>query len=118
MYAPVAPTKECLALLEPLIAAHGPVRHIVLPSVAPEHKVNAGPFARHFPTADFWTTDQQYSFPLNLPPPLLGLPKKINVLPSSSAAVGPLAGELDFEILTAKASKESVYQEAAFFHRS
>ena len=59
----------------------------------------------------------QYSFPLNLPPSWLGLPNGIKVLPSSSAEGGPLAGELDYEILTAKASKESVYQEAAFFHR-
>jgi len=117
VYAPVAPTKECLALLAPLVAAHGTVKHIVLPSVAPEHKVNAGPFARQFPEAEFWTTDRQYSFPLNLPPVFLGLPRRIKVLPSSSTAIGPLAGELDFEILTAKASRESVYQEAAFFHR-
>ena len=117
VYAPVAPTKEVLSMLAPIIAAHGPVRHIVLPSVAPEHKVNAGPFARQFPDAEFWTTDRQYSFPLNLPPTWLGQPGRIKVLPSSSAAGGPLAGELDFEILTARASKESVYQEAAFFHR-
>ena len=59
VYAPVAPTKELLAMLAPLVAAHGPVRHIVLPSVAPEHKVNAGPFAKQFPKAEFWTTDRQ-----------------------------------------------------------
>lgn len=118
VYAPVAPTKELLAMLATLIETHGPVRHIVLPSVAPEHKVNAGPFAKHFPSAQLWTTDRQYSFPLNLPPTWLGLPRGVKVLPSSSAAGGPLAGELDFEVLTAKASKESVYQEAAFFHRA
>lgn len=41
MYAPVAATRECLALLQPLIDAHGPVKHIVLPAVAVEHKVSA-----------------------------------------------------------------------------
>ena len=63
----VAPTVECLALLQPLIDAHGPVRYIVLPSVAPEHKVFAGPFARRFPAAELWATDRQYAFPVNLP---------------------------------------------------
>ena len=30
---------------------------VVLPSVAPEHKVLAGPFARTFPKADFWVSN-------------------------------------------------------------
>ena len=59
VYAPVAPTKECLALLQPLIDEYGPVKYIVLPSVAVEHKVNAGPFARAFPKAEFYAVDQQ-----------------------------------------------------------
>ena len=117
VYAPVAPTAEVLGMLAPLVARHGPVRHIVLPSVAPEHKVNAGPFARKFPAAEFWTTDKQYAFPLNLPPQWLGLPRGAKRLPASSAEGGPLAGELEYEVLTAKASRESVYQEAAFYHR-
>ena len=49
VYAPVAPTPECLGLLRELTDQHGPVRTIVLPSVAVEHKVLAGPFARKFP---------------------------------------------------------------------
>ena len=120
VYAPVAPTKECLSLLQPLIDAHGPVRYIVLPSVAPEHKVLAGPFARQFPRAELYATDKQYAFPLNLPSAFLGFPRKINKLPASSTADGArglFGDEFDFEILTAKASRESVYQEAAFVHR-
>ena len=75
VYAPVAPTLECLDLLQPLIDAHGPVRYIVLPSVAVEHKVLAGPFARAFPDAEFYAQDQQYSFPVPLPSLFLGLPR-------------------------------------------
>ena len=41
VYAPVAATRECLALLQPLIDAHGPIKYIVLPAVAVEHKVRA-----------------------------------------------------------------------------
>ena len=117
VYAPVAPTQECLAMLQPLIEQHGPVKHIVLPSVAPEHKVLAGPFARNFPTAEFWTTDRQYAFPLNLPPTWIGLPSRIKQLPASSSGAGLWGGEFEHEVLTAKASKESVYQEAAFYHK-
>ena len=32
VYAPVAPTAELRAMLQPLVDAHGPVKHVVLPS--------------------------------------------------------------------------------------
>ena len=122
VYAPVAPTKECIALFQPLVDKYGPVRHVVLPSVAPEHKVLAGPFARAAPCrgATFWTTDKQYSFPVNLPETFLGFPGEVRRLPPSSRGLDLRElglGEFEFEVLTAKASKESVYQEAAFFHK-
>lgn len=117
VYAPVAPTKECLGLLQPLIDAHGPIKYIVLPSVAPEHKVLAGPFAKNFPKAELFATDKQYAFPLNLPKEFLGFPSKVTTLPASSDGAGLWGGEFEHEVLTAKASKESVYQEAAFFHK-
>lgn len=117
VYAPIAPTAECLKLLQPLIDSYGPIKTIVLPSVAPEHKVLAGPFARKFPSAALYTTDRQYSFPLNLPSQWLGFPSKINVLSSSSSEGNPLGDEFEFEVLTAKASKESVYQDAALYHK-
>jgi len=117
VYAPVAPTEECLRLLQPLIDAYGPIKSIVLPSVAPEHKVLAGPFARRFPGAQLYATDRQYSFPLNLPKEFLGFPSKVEVLPPSSKESDLWGGEFAFEVLTAKASRESVYQEAAFFHK-
>ena len=105
VYAPVAPTRECLELLQPIIDAHGPVKHMVLPSVAPEHKVLAGPFAKNFPGAEFWVTDKQYAFPLNLPPTWLGLPGEIKVLPASSEGAGMWGGEFEHAILTAKAGR-------------
>ena len=115
VYAPVAPTEECLALLKPIIDRHGPIRSIVLPSAAPEHKTLAGPFARNFPEADFWVTSEQYAFPLNLPSRWLGFPGKVKILPATSNNE-IWGGEFEHAVLTAKASKESVYQEAAFFH--
>ncbi|EOD38128.1 hypothetical protein EMIHUDRAFT_200596 [Emiliania huxleyi CCMP1516] len=88
---------ECLSLLQPLIDAHGPVKTIILPSVAVEHKVNAGPFARAFPAADFYAVDQQYSFPLPLPAVFLGLPSWTKPLPRSSEGLDAtwLGGEFE-----------------------
>lgn len=102
VYAPVAATRECLALLQPLIDEFGPVRFIVLPAVAVEHKVLAGPFARQFPDAEFYAVDQQYSFPIPLPNSFLGLPSWTRPLPPSSKGLSlPMfGGEFEFEVLS------------------
>eukprot|EP00746_Dinoflagellata_sp_MGD_P045706 gnl/MRDRNA2_/MRDRNA2_21207_c0_seq2.p2 gnl/MRDRNA2_/MRDRNA2_21207_c0~~gnl/MRDRNA2_/MRDRNA2_21207_c0_seq2.p2 ORF type:complete len:112 (-),score=15.60 gnl/MRDRNA2_/MRDRNA2_21207_c0_seq2:397-684(-) len=85
IYAPIAPTHECLDLLQPLIDTSGAVKYIILPSAAIEHKVFAGPFARAFPKADFYTTDKQYSLPLNLPSSFLGFPPWTKQLSSNTS---------------------------------
>ena len=128
VYAPIAPTKECLHLLQPLIDAFGKVKYIVLPSVAVEHKVNAGPFARKFPDAEFYVTDKQYSFPINLPSSFLGFPPWTKPLPTSSrdmttsssssqAKTVPWDGEFEHEVLRVKPGVGSDYQDAAFYHK-
>lgn len=48
VHAPIAPTDECIALLNELDA---PVEHIVLPTTLFEHKIFVGPFQRRFPNA-------------------------------------------------------------------
>ena len=118
VFAPVAPTKECLALLQPLIDAHGDVKTIILPSVAVEHKVLAGPFARAFPKADFYTVDQQYSFPIPLPNSFLGLPSWTKPLPRSSQGSDMWAGgEFEHEVLTVKPGPGSYFQDVALYHK-
>lgn len=49
VYVPISATNECLQWLQPLIDECGPIRYIVLPSVAVEHKVLAGPYVQKFP---------------------------------------------------------------------
>jgi hypothetical protein len=117
VYAPVAATRECLDLLQELIDEHGSIRHIVLPSVAAEHKVLAGPFARKFPDADFYLTDRQYSFPLNLPDRTLGLPPWAKPLPASSSGDAIWDGEFEHETLTVQPGIGSMYQDVALFHK-
>ena len=40
VHAPIAPTPECLRLMAELEERFGPVKHIVLPTTAVEHKVS------------------------------------------------------------------------------
>ena len=75
LYAPVAVTGEVRAQLRRLEALHGPVRTIVLPTASGlEHKLPVPAMARAFPEAEVWITPHQWSFPLRLPPRLLGFP--------------------------------------------
>jgi len=103
VYAPVAPTRECLRLLRELEAEHGRVRYILHPTTSGlEHKVFVGPFARQCPDATVYVAPQQWSFPLDLPLPWLGLPRdRTRVFPNdpaelpfsdqfASAVLGPL----------------------------
>ncbi len=118
VYAPVAPTKECLSLMQEIIDQYGPVRDIIDPSTAVEHKVNAGPFARAFPDANFYVTDKQYAFPLNLPNSFLGLPSWTKPLPRSSRDNDMWGGELEHEVLTVKPGIGSMFQDVALYHKA
>jgi hypothetical protein len=63
VYAPVAPTPECLRLVETLVAQYGEVKYILLPTASGlEHKVFVGPFARCFPTAEVFVAPHLWSF--------------------------------------------------------
>lgn len=74
VYAPVAPTEECLGLLQQLIDRYGAIKHIILPtSSGLEHKIYVPAFSRRFPQAQLWLSPGQWSFPLNLPDRWLGL---------------------------------------------
>ncbi len=117
VFAPVAPTAECLSLMQELIDQYGPVRDIILPSVAVEHKVNAGPFARNFPNANFYVVDKQYAFPFNLPNSFLGLPSWTKPLPRSSTDFNIFGNDIEHEVVTVKPGIGSMYQDVALVHK-
>lgn len=119
VYAPVAPTVECLSLIQDLVTAHGTVKYIILPTTSGlEHKVFVGPFARHFPEAQVYVAPDQWSFPLNLPWSWLGLPaQRTHPLPLD-AAQAPFADEFDYAILGSISLGIGSFQEVAFYHRS
>lgn len=118
VYAPVAPTRECINLMQELVVKHGPVKYIILPTVSGlEHKVFVGPFARRFPTAQIYVAPNQWSFPLNLPLSWLGFPgNRTQVLPANSSQT-PFADEFDYEILGPINLRTGRFGEVAFFHK-
>jgi hypothetical protein len=118
IYAPVAPTPECIRLVSELVAEHGDVKYIILPtSSGLEHKVFVGPFARYFRHAQIFVAPKQWSFPLNLPLSWLGLPaKRTQVLPEDSSKT-PFANEFNYAILGAFELGLGKFAEVAFFHK-
>ncbi|NJL42515.1 MAG: DUF4336 domain-containing protein [Pseudanabaena sp. RU_4_16] len=118
VYAPVAPTPECLRLVNKLVEAHGEIKYIILPTVSGiEHKVFIGPFARRFPKAQVFVAPDQWSFPLKLPLTWLGLPwGRTHVLPQNSANT-PFSDEFDYAILGPINLGLGPFEEVAFLHR-
>jgi hypothetical protein len=118
VYAPVAPTGECIRLLNELISKHGNIKYIILPTISGiEHKVFVGPFARRFPTAQVFVAPGQWSFPINLPLSWLGLPgKRTHILPENSQEA-PFAEDFDYAILGPIDLGLGKFAEVAFFHK-
>ena len=117
-YAPVAPTAECLRLVAELEAQHGALRHILLPTLAIEHKDFAGAFANARPTAQLWVAPAQYSFPLDLPLTLQGFPASTKILPAESdAAQVPWASQLPYRLLEPLREKVGAFQEVVLFDK-
>ncbi|HAC63919.1 MAG TPA: hypothetical protein DCF68_10375 [Cyanothece sp. UBA12306] len=118
VYAPVAPTPECISLVKELVSEYGEVKYIILPTVSGvEHKVFVGPFARCFPQAQVFVAPHQWSFPLNLPLSWLGLPgRRTKVLPFASCQ-SPFAEEFDYSILGPINLGVGSFVEVAFFHK-
>ncbi len=118
IYAPVAPTPECIQLVKELVAKHGDVKYIILPTISGlEHKVFVGPFARRFPNAQVFVAPNQWSFPLNLPLSWLGFPeKRTQVLPEDSSQT-PFADEFDYAVLGPIELGPGRFGEVAFFHK-
>ncbi|KAJ8605229.1 hypothetical protein CTAYLR_000482 [Chrysophaeum taylorii] len=122
VYNPVAPTRELVDLVSSLPFS-GRVAHVVLGTTQYEHKIFAGPFARKFPEAAVHCVPDQWSFPLDLPPRLVGIPT------TRRASAGPgildpdaeyaFSDEFDFRLLRPESRLAGNYAavEAAFVHK-
>lgn len=118
VYAPVAPTPECIFLVKELVEVHGDVKYIILPTISGlEHKHVVGPFARQFPKAIVYVAPKQWSFPINLPLSWLGFPRqRTKVLPVDSTQT-PFYDEFDYAILGDIDLRLGQFEEVAFLHR-
>jgi hypothetical protein len=123
VYAPIAPTPECLQLVDELVAQYGDVKHIILPTISGlEHKVFVGPFARYYPSATVYVAPEQWSFPLNLPLSWLGLPKGRTQVLSEKHPFGDSLGDggaerFDLAILEPIRLGIGKFSEVALFDR-
>ncbi len=118
VYAPVAPTPECIRLVNELVAEHGEVKYIILSTVSGiEHKVFVGPFARQFPKAHVYVSPHQWSFPFNLPLSWLGLPwGRTSLLPEDSSKT-PFADQFDYAVLGSIELGLGKFAEVALFDK-
>merc|ERR1719247_3071282 len=126
VYNPVAPTDEFLQQLAEL-KSDG-VSHILLGATAYEHKIFVGPFARKFPDAKVWAVPDQWAFPLDLPPPLLGIDTKgsgggdlVDTAKGSAAYANAPDLTSEFEVKLLRPAQRLGFgyaaDEAALFHR-
>jgi Domain of unknown function (DUF4336) len=118
VYAPVAPTPECVRLVQELVSHHGDVKYIILPTVSGlEHKVFVGPFARKFPKAQVYVAPHQWSFPVNLPLSWLGFPVgRTHILPEDSGKA-PFGDQFDYAMLNPIDLGLGTFGEVAFLER-
>jgi len=132
---PVAPTPQLIGMMKRLEEQYGPVKHIVLGSVALEHKATFPSFASKFPMATCWIQRGQWSFPAGVPIEFLGLvqrgPRLREIpLPGKPATkpqyetfakkdpVPEWATEIEYETLGPfKFRSVGGFSETAFFHK-
>jgi hypothetical protein len=119
VYDPIAATPECLSMVRSIVSEHGPIKHIVLGSVALEHKVYSSVFAQKFKDAQVWIQKGQYSFPLNLAPSLLGFPQgRTKYVPDSiDEAPEDWKDTLDLQTLGPIISKDGAFGETVLYHK-
>eukprot|EP00249_Psilotum_nudum_P008166 c21085_g1_i1 orf=174-1562(+) len=112
VHAPIAPTYECIQLLNELEI---PVEHIVLPTFAYEHKIFVGPFSRKYPRAQVWVAPRQWSWPLNLPLEFFGI-FKAKKLQDQDLSV-PWLSEIEQKTLSCPELGIGPYVEVAFYDK-
>lgn len=75
-----------------------PVKYIVLPTFAYEHKIFVGPFSRKFPKAQIWVAPRQWSWPLNLPLEFFGIFRAITLKDGDIST--PWADDIEQKVLS------------------
>eukprot|EP00526_Cylindrotheca_closterium_P012500 CAMPEP_0113627710 /NCGR_PEP_ID=MMETSP0017_2-20120614/14353_1 /TAXON_ID=2856 /ORGANISM="Cylindrotheca closterium" /LENGTH=463 /DNA_ID=CAMNT_0000537979 /DNA_START=235 /DNA_END=1626 /DNA_ORIENTATION=+ /assembly_acc=CAM_ASM_000147 len=130
---PVAPTPQLIRMMKSLEEKYGPVRHIVLGTVALEHKATFGAFCKRFPRATVWIQPGQWAFPVDLSIDYLGVNQrgaKFRELPVPGKAISKRfqtrkpypppewEDEIEYEVLGPfKFKSVGAFSETAFYHK-
>lgn len=120
-------------MMKSLQEKYGPVRHIVLGTVALEHKATFGAFCKRFPRATVWVQPGQWAFPVDLSIDYLGVNQrgaKFRELPVPGKALSKRfqtkkpypppewENEIEYEVLGPyKFRSVGAFSETAFYHR-
>lgn len=136
VYNPVAPTPQLLKMMQRLMDQYGPIQHIVLGSVALEHKATFAAFCQQFPQATCWIQPGQWAFPLNIPIEFYGVVQRgprlreipIPDTPVSAAVyqyyarqdpVPAWSQDFDYEVLGPfRFRSVGGYSETVFYHKA
>ena len=115
---PIAPTEECIALMKKTFGENYSVSSIVLGTTMYEHKIFVPAFARAHKNAKVFVVPGQFSFPVQLPNPLLGISNAKELLDSSNPPSEWL-NEIEYELLGTFNLFWSQYRycEGTFFHK-
>ncbi|KAL3945011.1 MAG: hypothetical protein SGBAC_000932 [Bacillariaceae sp.] len=130
---PVAPTPQLIRMIKSLEDQCGPVRHIVLGTVALEHKATFGAFCKRFPRATVWVQPGQWAFPVDLSIDYLGVNQRgarFRELPVAGKELSKRfqtrkpypppewEGEIEYEVLGPfKFRAVGAFSETAFYHK-
>jgi hypothetical protein len=109
---PVAPTPQLIKMIRRLEEQHGSVKHIVLGTVALEHKATFAAFASYFPKATVWLQPGQWSFPVSVPIEFYGLVQggsRLREIPMSESLMPTMIGSNDNVRNSSKQAKYSYY---------
>jgi len=121
LYAPNAPTQECLREVRRLEREqNATVEHVVLPTLGVEHKAFFGQFCLSFPKATVWYTPGQWSFPVNFANlAFLGLFQRgrVRELPSRGTDVIPGIDVSTLGPLLPPPDQVGGFAETTFFHK-
>ena len=124
VFSPQAPTEEFFRLLDEI---GEPVRHIVLPTYALEHKVFVPAMSRRYPSAQVWVAPGVWSVPVDLPLSWLGINATGTLVNTGDGggveegeglAPPPWARELECKILQVDSAGANPYIEAVFYHKA
>ena len=120
VYNPIAATPELLGMMRELVKEYGPVKYIVVGSVALEHKAYAGVFAQKFPKAKVFLQPGQYAVPVNLPESFLGFPLGRTFPMPRTPEEAPVEwrDEFDWAILGPIISRDGAFGETVFHHKA